>query len=174
MMLQCICKLCNTLWMLQCTCLWCNAMDDFTSTHKSQERKWGLQSHCYISTCVAVPVLTAPIWLWFLHMHIQYKSANVWLQCMNFYTSKIYNFKSNATSGKTYKFTNKAKFRSYLASVSFWNLMEAIEITKLKRVNHIATFTCLHRRSRTWAKHGPKVHHLFTNISQHQNKHTSK
>jgi len=68
---------------------------------------------------------------------------------------------------------NKAKFWSYLPSVSFWNLMEAIQITKLKRVDHIATFTCLHRRSRTWSKHDPKVHHLFTNMSQHQNKHTS-
>ena len=59
------------------------------------------------------------------------------------YTSKIYNSKSNATSEKIYKSTNKAKFRSYLASVSFWNLMEAIQITKLKRVDHIAMFTCL-------------------------------
>ena len=75
---------------------------------------------------------------------------------------------------KIYKFTNKAKFRSYLASVSFWNLMEAIQITKLKRVDHITTFTCLHRRSRTWANHGLKMHHLFTNIPQHQNKYTSK
>ena len=74
---------------------------------------------------------------------------------------------SNATSGKTYKFTNKEKFRSYLASVRFWNWMEAIQITKLKRVDHIATFTCLHQRSRTWAKHDPKVHHLFTNMAQH-------
>ena len=83
-MLQCICKLCNALWMLQCTCLWCNAMDDFTSTHKSQERKWGLQPHCYISMCVVVPVLTTPIQLRFLHMHLQYESAKVWLQCMKF------------------------------------------------------------------------------------------
>ena len=70
------------------------------------------------------------------------------------------------------KSTNKVKFISYLASVSFWNLMEAIQITKLKRVDHIAMFTCLHRRLRTWAKHDSKVHHLFMNISQHQNKHT--
>ena len=104
------------------------------------------------------------------NMRVQKYDCNAWTS----YTSKIYNFKSNATSGKTYKFTNKEKFRSYLASVSFWNLMETIQITKLKRVDHIATFTCLHRRSRMWAKHGPKVHHLFTNISQHQNKHTSK
>ena len=61
----------------------------------------------------------------------------------------------------------KQKFRSYLASVSFWNLMEAIQITKLKRVDHIATFTCLHPESRKWAKHNPKVHHMFTNIAQH-------
>ena len=51
---------------------------------------------------------------------------------------------------------NKAKFWSYLARVSFWNLMEAIQITKLKRVGHIAMFTCLLRRSKTWAKHGPR------------------
>jgi len=102
------------------------------------------------------------------NMRVQMYDCNAWTS----YTSKLYNFKSNATSRKIYKFTNKAKFRSYLASVSFWNLMEAIQITKLKRVDHIAMFTCLHRRLRTWAKHDPKVHHLFTNISQHQNKHT--
>ena len=82
------------------------------------------------------------------NMRVQMYDCNAWTSN----TSKFYNFKSNATSGKTYKFTNKAKFRSYLASVSFKNLMEAIQITKLKRVDHIATFTCLHRRSRTWAR----------------------
>ena len=84
------------------------------------------------------------------NMRVQKYDCNAWTS----YASKIYNSKSNATSGYTYKSTNKIKFRSYLASVSFWNLMEAIQITKLKRVDHIATFTCLHRRSRTWANHG--------------------
>ena len=50
----------NFISILQCTCKWCNAMHDFTSTHKSQGRKRGLQPHCFISMCVVVPVLTAP------------------------------------------------------------------------------------------------------------------
>ena len=66
------------------------------------------------------------------NMRVQMYDCNAWTS----YTSKIYNFKSNATSAKTYKFTNKAKFRSYLANVNFQNLIEAIQITKLKRVDH--------------------------------------
>jgi hypothetical protein len=36
---------------------------------------------------------------------------------------------------------------NYLAFVRNYNLVEVIQITKSKHVDHIATFTCLHRRS---------------------------
>ena len=87
------------------------------------------------------------------NMRVQMYDCNAWTS----YTSKIYNFKSNAKSWKTYKFTNKAKFRSYLASVNFQNLIEAIQITKLKWVDHIATFTCLYRRL-TRSEGAPPIH----------------
>jgi hypothetical protein len=29
-----------------------------------------------ISTCIIVPILSIPIWLWFLQMHLNEKSAN--------------------------------------------------------------------------------------------------
>ena len=105
---------------LQCTCKWCNAMHDFTSTHKTQGRKWGLQPHCYISMCVAVPVLTALIRLWFLHMHIQYESAKAMIAMHELHIPP--EFIAPRAMPKINKHIiqqNKAKFWSYLASVSF-------------------------------------------------------
>jgi hypothetical protein len=49
---------------------------DFISTHTSPRKGVRAATTLLISTCVAVPVLTPPIWLWFLQMHIDGKSAN--------------------------------------------------------------------------------------------------
>jgi len=51
--------------------------------------------------------------------------------------------------------------------------MEEIQITKFEWTIslRLVAFT---KNKKTWAKHDPKVQHLFTNITQHQNKNTSK
>jgi hypothetical protein len=68
---------------------WCNAnMNDAIQCMTSllptrpNKREWGLQPQ-YSSMCVVVPVLTAPIWLQFLQMHINGRSAKMrMLQCI--------------------------------------------------------------------------------------------
>jgi hypothetical protein len=59
-----------------------------------QEKKWGMQPHCSISTLNAVLVLTTLTQLRFLYMHNQYENANAILKYKNFIYFKIKNFKN--------------------------------------------------------------------------------
>ena len=56
--------------------------------------------------------------------------------------------------------------------MSYFNLNTTSLWTKQERMSNLLCVFIWAPLS--WAKHDPKVHHLFTNIAQHQSKHTSK
>ena len=78
----------NFISILQCTCKWCNAMHDFTSTHKSQGRKWGLQ-HIALSQCALLYQYLMHqsgygFFICIFNMRVQKCDCNAWTS----YTSK--------------------------------------------------------------------------------------
>ena len=86
--------------MMQCNTNENDAMQCMTSLLPTipKEREWGLQPQC-LSMCVVVPVITAPIRLRFLLMHINGKSANanVAMYALHKYL-RNHNLQSNTTS----------------------------------------------------------------------------
>ena len=57
-----------------------------------------------------------------------------------------------------------------------WNtekLVEVVQTTKLKHVDHNATFTCLYRRLIKRARHTPIANHLITSNTQYQHHYTT-
>jgi hypothetical protein len=125
------------------------------------------------STCVAVPVLTAPTSDYGVFLCIPKEGAkmqhyNVWTS----YTSNVSIKRNTTIDDKVYSKISKVKF-IYQVIWLMWilKLSGGNSNNKWKRVDRIATFTCLLQLSRHKVKNGPKEHHRNISNSQHQNNH---
>jgi hypothetical protein len=110
-----------------------------------------------------------------LPMHTKGGYKNATLQHMDFIYFNL-QYKNNTTiDDKVYSKINKINF-IYQVIWLMWilKLSGGNSNNKWKRVDHVATFTCLLQLSNHKVKHGLKEHHLTINNSQHQNNHTHK
>jgi hypothetical protein len=148
-------------------------MHDFTSTLKSNKRKWGLHPRCSIQRALLY---------WYVpHQHqatvssyaYQRKVQKCNIACMNSIYFKIRYKKNTTMNDKVYSKISKMNF-IYQVIWLMWilKLGESNSNNKWKRVDHGATFTYLLQLSSHKIKYGSKEHHLTISNSQHQNKHT--
>ena len=100
----------------------------------------------------------------FLQMQINGESANV--NVAVYALHELYNSiieQQDINSHTSYNF----KFQTTWLVWNTENLVEAIQTTKPKHVDHITTFTCLYRRSSERARRASKTNHLITTQSQY-------
>jgi hypothetical protein len=114
------------------------------------------------STCVAIPVLTAPTSDYNVFLCIPKEGAK--MQHCNTWTSYTSNFniKRNTTiDDKVYSKINKVN-SIYQVIWLIWilKLSGGNSNNKWKRVDHDTIFTCLLQLLSHKVKHGPKEHHL--------------
>jgi hypothetical protein len=129
--------------------MWCNAWLHFYPQIPQKEVM--ATTTLLNSTCVAVPVLTAPTSGYGVFLCIPKEGAkNATLQCMDWIN-----------------FIYQVIWLMWILKLS-----EGNSNNKWKRVDHDATFTCLLQLSSHKVKHGLKEHHLTISNSQHQNNHT--
>jgi hypothetical protein len=147
-------------------------MHDFTSTLKSNKRKWGLQPRCSIQRALLYRYLPYQHQATVSSYAYQRKVQKCNIAYMNFIYFKLQYKKNTTMDDKIYSKISKINF-NYQVILLMWNLKLSggNSNNKWKRVNHGATFTCLLQLSRHKIKYGPKEHHLTISNSQHQNKH---
>jgi hypothetical protein len=148
-------------------------MHDFTSTLKSNKRKWGLQPCCSIQHALLYRYLSHQHQATVSSYAYQRKVQKCNITCMNFIYFKLRYKKNTTMNDKVYSKISKMNFIYQVIWLN-WNLkLSGVNSNnKWKRVDHGTTFTCLLQLSSHRIKYGPKEHHLTISNSQHQNNHT--
>ena len=137
--------------------------------HSAHQRAL-LQPHCSL-TWLLYRCLPHQFNYGFLQMQINGESANV--NVAVYALHELYNSiieQQDINSHTSYNF----KFQTTWLVWNTENLVEAIQTTKPKHVDHITMFTCLYRRSSERVRRASKTNHLITSQPQYQHHHTNK
>jgi hypothetical protein len=106
--------------------------------------QWRQVNMAMWSTCFGFDV-----WIATAKFSVSHTTHTIWNSKLQ---SGIWNF----------KLFSLLQISDYTTSVRYWKFSGGNWTKEPKHLDHIATFTWLHRRSKVRAKHAPKVHLLIT------------